>query len=311
MKLYRTLLTLVAGTCALLGTTNLAGQQPASPTVAAVPAPESVPLPNNARPALWKVADRDTTVYLFGTIHVLPEGIDWYSGPVRQAFEHSDLLITELPDISTAEVAGAMLKQGLLPKGQTLRSLMNDEQRGKYEAALTKIGVQPAMFDHNRPWVVALLLPLVRVQQLGFNPQHGVEAQLDKRSKELSRPRQGLETIEQQFGIFAALSPDDQMKYLMAVVDALPQIDTQIGTMVGYWAKGDAAGLASFLNSDEDATLGDVLIFNRNRNWANWIAARMKQPGTVFVAVGAGHLGGKGSVQEVLAKEGYKASRVQ
>lgn len=61
------------------------------------------------------MADRDTTIFLFGTIHVLPEGIDWYKGPVRHAFEHSDLLVTELPELSTSEIAAAMLKQGLLP----------------------------------------------------------------------------------------------------------------------------------------------------------------------------------------------------
>lgn len=302
MTLHRTILAFAAGAAVLLSTTSLAQQQPAS---------KATPLPADARPALWKVADHDTTIYLFGTIHVLPQGIDWYKGPIRQAFEHSDLLMTELPDLSTGEVAAAMIKQGMLPKGQTLRGLMNDEQRGRYDAALTKIGVQPAMFDHNRPWVVALLLPLVRVQQLGFDPQHGVESQLDKRAKELKRPRQGLETIDQQFAIFAGLSEAGQMEYLMAVVDALPEIDGQINTMVGHWAKGDAAALAKFLQADDDKVLGEALIYNRNRIWAGWIAERMKQPGTVFIAVGTGHLGGKDSVQDVLAKGGYKAARVQ
>lgn len=302
MTIRRTMFALVASVATLLAPSAFAEQAPAAAPVA---------VPADARPALWKVADRDTTIYLFGTIHVLPQGIDWYKGPIRQAFEHSDLLMTELPDLSTGEVAAAMLKQGMLPKGQTLRGLMNEEQRGRYDAALTKIGVQPAMFDHNRPWVVALLLPLVRVQQLGFNPQHGVEAQLGKRGKELKRPHQGLETIDQQFAIFAGLSEADQMDYLMAVVDALPEIDGQINTMVGHWAKGDAAALAKFLQADDDKVLGEALIYNRNRIWAGWIAERMKQPGTVFIAVGTGHLGGKGSVQDVLAKGGYKAARVQ
>jgi hypothetical protein len=302
MTLRRILLALVATAAALLAPVTLSAGAPATAAPSAIA---------NARPALWKVADHDTTIYLFGTIHVLPEGIDWYRGPVRRAFEHADLLMTELPDLSTDEVAGAMLRQGLLPKDQTLRGLMSDEQRGRYEAALTKIGLQPAMFDHNRPWVAALLLPLVRVQQLGFVPQHGVEAKLARRGKELGRTHRGLETIEQQFAIFAGLPADQQMDYLMAVVEALPQVDGQIETMVGHWTRGDALGLAEFLNADDDKVLGEALIYGRNRNWANWIAARMKQPGTVFVAVGAGHLGGKGSVQEELAKSGFRASRVQ
>lgn len=303
MTIRRTILAFAASAAALLAPSAIVGQTPA---VAA-----TAPPPADARPALWKVADHDTTIYLFGTIHVLPQGIDWYKGPIRHAFEHSDLLMTELPDLSTGEVAGAMLKQGMLPKGETLRGLMSEEQRGKYDAALARIGLQPAVFDQNRPWVVALLLPLVRVQQLGFAPQHGVEAQLGKRGKELGRPHQGLETIDQQFAIFAGLSPADQMSYLMAVVDALPEIDGQIDKMVDHWAKGDAAGLAKFLQSDDDKVLSEALIQNRNRTWATWIADRMKQPGTVFIAVGAGHLGGKDSVQDVLAKDGYKADRVQ
>lgn len=306
MTIRHTLFAFAAGAFALLSPSAIVGQVQAT-----APAAKPAAVPVDARPALWKVADSDTTVYLFGTIHVLPQGLDWYKGPVRQAFEHSDLLVTELPDLSTGEVAAAMLKQGMLPKDQTLRGLMSEEQRGKYDAALTRIGLQPAMFDHNRPWVVALLLPLVRVQQLGFDPKHGVEAQLSKRGKELNRTHQGLETIDQQFAIFAGLSAADQMDYLMAVVDALPEIDTQIDKMVGHWSRGDAAGLAQFLQADDDKVLGDALLNNRNRTWATWIAARMKQPGTVFIAVGAGHLGGKDSVQDVLAKEGFKADRVQ
>ena len=48
-------------------------------------------------PALWKVADDDTTVYLFGTIHALPEGKDWYSGTIAKAFDASGELVTEIP----------------------------------------------------------------------------------------------------------------------------------------------------------------------------------------------------------------------
>lgn len=306
MTIRRSIFALAVSAAAFLAPAALAAKDQAA-------APQALPTatPTSARPALWKIADHDTTIYLFGTIHVLPQGIDWYQGPIRHAFEHSDLLMTELPDLSTGEVAAAMLKQGLLPKGETLRSLMSEEQRGKYDATLTKLGLQPAMFDHNRPWVVALLLPLVRVQQLGFDPQHGVEANLSRRAKELNRTHQGLETIDAQLGIFAALNQQEQMDYLMAVVDALPQVDSQIQAMVGSWSKGDAKGLAALLNADEDPALGEALIYNRNRNWAKWISARMKQPGTVFIAVGAGHLAGKGSVQDELSHSGYRASRVQ
>ena len=108
------------------------------------------------------------------------------------------------------------------------------------------------------------------------------------------------------------LSGAQQLEYLGAVLDALPQINAEIAAMVGNWSRGDAPALAAQLNADSDSPeLAEALIFSRNRNWAGWIENRMKQPGTVFIAVGAGHLGGKGSVQDVLAKRGFKAVRVQ
>ena len=298
----------------LLAVTMLAGS-------AAAPAQQHLPTaqplqteaaPVQARPALWKIADHDTTIYLFGTIHLLPEGIDWFHGPVANAFEHSDLLLTELPDVANGDVMAAVLKYGTLPQGQSLRARMSDAQRGKYEAALASLGLPKAIFDRNKPWMAAISLPLIKLQKAGFNAEQGVENQLAQRGKALGRPREGLETIDFQFGAFNALSEAEQLDYLMEVIDALPQIDGAIKSMVGTWARGDADGLAALLNAEEDIpALAEALIYSRNRTWAGWIETRLKQPGTVFIAVGAGHLAGKASVQQVLAKHGVKAARVQ
>ena len=98
------------------------------------------------RPALWKLADADTTIYLFGTIHLLPEGINWYAGPIAEAFESSDQLITEIPDTPDGESAALLLKHGVLPAGQSLRATMSQSERGTYEAALAQQGLPIAPF---------------------------------------------------------------------------------------------------------------------------------------------------------------------
>ena len=269
-------------------------------------------VPVQARPGLWKVADHDTTIYLFGTIHLLPAGIDWFHGPIANAFDHSDLLLTELPDLANSDVMASVMKYGTLPQGQSLRARMSDEQRGKYEAALASLGLPKSIFDRNKPWMAAITLPLIKLQKAGFNPEHGVESELSQRGKSQSKPREGLETIDFQFGAFNSLSEAEQMDYLMEVIDALPQIDGAIKSMVATWARGDADGLAALLNAEEDIpALAEALIYSRNRTWAGWIETRLKQPGTVFIAVGAGHLAGRGSVQQVLAKHGVKTARVQ
>ncbi len=290
--------------------------QPAAsavPPPAVAPAPAPAPAPAvQAHPALWKIADHDTTIYLFGTIHLLPPGIDWLNGPLAYALDHSDTLVTELPDLPMGEVADSLMRHGTLAPGKNLRQMMDEKQRTKFEAELTKLGLPVTIFDRKKPWVAAATLPILQLQKAGYNIQSGAETSLTKRSAELQHPRTGLETADFQFGQFDALSEAQQLEYLGNVLDALPDINAEIEKMVGFWSKGDAVGLAAQLNSDSDSpALAEALIFSRNRNWAAWIEERLKQPGTVFIAVGAGHLGGKGSVQDVLAKKGVKAERVQ
>ena len=273
---------------------------------------EAVPAPALAKPALWKISDGDTTIYLFGTIHLLPEGIDWYHGTVATAFEQSGQLVTEIPEVNQGETVSLMMKHGLLPQGQTLRGLMTAEEKTKYEATMTGMGLPPAAFDRYKPWFAAMALSILPLQRQGYALENGVEAQLDKRNKALGRSRIGLETLEFQLGIFDGFAPDVQKTYLFGVIDALPNITQEIDKMVSSWSKGDAEALALTLNTEsEDPALYEALLVGRNRKWAGWIDDRLDQPGTVFIAVGAGHLGGKGSVQDFLDDRGIKTVRVQ
>jgi uncharacterized protein len=264
------------------------------------------------RPALWKLADADTTIYLFGTIHLLPEGINWYAGPVAEAFEGSDILITEIPEDVGGASAGLLMKHGVLPAGQSLRATMSASERGKFEAALAQQGIPAAAFDRYKPWFAAIALATLPLQREGFLLNQGVEAQLEVRNKARGKGRLGLETLEYQLSIFSRLPPAVQKRYLFQVIEAMPTIREDVGKMVAAWAAGDAAALAALINAEEeDPAMYKALLTDRNKTWAVWIAKRMEQPGTVFVAVGAGHLGGKDSVQDVLAKAGHQTSRVQ
>ena len=303
MNLTKRLLAPLLAVIALAGSASAPAEQAA---------PQPVVIAVQARPALWKLSDNDTTIYLFGTIHLLPSGIDWLNGPLAYALDHSDTLLTDLPDLPPGDVAAALLRHGTLPADKSLRRMMSEKERGQLEAALTSLGLPLSIFDRKKPWVAAATLPILQLQKAGYNLESGVETALAKRATELGHARGGLETADFQFGQFNVLSDAQQLEYLGAVLDALPQINAEIALMVGNWSRGDVPALVAQLNADSDSpVLAEALIFSRNRNWAGWIESRMKQPGTVFIAVGAGHLGGKGSVQDVLARHGFKAVRVQ
>jgi uncharacterized protein YbaP (TraB family) len=277
----------------------------------ATQAEDAAPSPS-VRPALWKVADEDTTIYLFGTVHVLPAGIDWYHGEVAKAFEGSQELVTEIVDADGSANKSAMTQKAALPAGQSLRGMMAPDERTRYEAALASLGLPPRAFDACEPWLAAMILSVAPLAKDGFAPANGVDVALSSRAKERGLKHEGLETYDFQLSLFDSLPMDTQKGYLSQVVKDLPTVRQEIDKMITAWKHGDADALAKLMNAGEDYPgMFETLLANRNRAWALWVKERMKQPGTVFVAVGAGHLAGPASLQEQLSAQGIASARVQ
>lgn len=301
-----------AATAALLAAPGIASADPA-PAAQTTPAtPTAAPVANGT-PALWRVADEDTTIYLFGTIHLLPEGLNWYSPEIARALTTSGELVTEIPDdpAVAAQMQQLIASKGMLPAGQTLRGLMSGDDKAQYEATLAGMGMPAEVFDRFKPWMAAMTLSLLPLIQQGYNPEQGVEKTL-MRQANAPATRGALETAGEQIDIFDQLPQDTQLRYLAEVVDQMPQVKVMIDAMVTEWAKGDADALARIMNQNlTDPVLADRLLYNRNRNWAVWIDDRLDRPGTVFLAVGAGHLAGAKSVQDALAARGIAVTRVQ
>lgn len=275
----------------------------------ATPAPEA----ETAAPALWKVADEDTTIWLFGTVHALPDGIDWYHGPVAEALGSSEMLVTEIemtPETATTMQQIVMTK-GVLPEGETLRDMLSEEQRATYEAALTKMELPVAAFDRFEPWYGAMMMAMLPLLKQGYSAEAGVEAVLEGQAGETLQ-RGALETVEEQLELFDGLPEETQVEFLMETVEGVDEIKEMLDAMVAEWAEGDADELAELMNEGmDDPVLAERLLYARNANWAQWIDERLHTPGTVFVAVGAGHLAGDESVQDKLAELGIETARVQ
>lgn len=267
---------------------------------------------SEARPALWKVADEDTTIWLFGTVHALPADVAWYRGEVAIAFEGSDQLVTEIDEVEPARMQAIVVDKAVLPRGESLREKLAPDQRARLEAALKTLDLPPAMMDRFEPWYAAIALATLPIQRSGYVGANGVEAVLAARARDLGTPRGALETPEYQLGLFDEMPDEVQKRYLMEIVTALPELSGLLGRIVEAWSAGDADKLAVLMHEQEDdPEVMEALMFKRNRAWADWIKDRLTQPGEVFLAVGAGHLAGPGSVQEELATRGVQTRRVQ
>ncbi|MEP3051332.1 MAG: TraB/GumN family protein [Erythrobacter sp.] len=263
-------------------------------------------------PALWQVSDEDTTIYLFGTIHALPPEIEWFDAEIGQALAASDVIVTEIEvdEATEAAMQQLVLSRGVLPPGTTLRTLLSDDQSTTYDEALGKLGLPTNAFDQLEPWLAGLTLTTLPLLQQGYSTDAGVEKVLIDRAGEIDRG--ALETIEFQIGIFDGLSEASQVQFLMEAAEGIDEIKPILDAMVETWVRGDADGLATLMNEGlTDPEVAEKLLFSRNRNWADWIDTRLDSPGTVFIAVGAGHLAGNNSVQDYLAEREIPAVRVQ
>ncbi|MCB2075320.1 MAG: TraB/GumN family protein [Novosphingobium sp.] len=294
-----------------------AGEEPAADGDIAPPgetaaAAKAVPAQKPVRPALWKIADEDTTIYLFGTIHALPSRIDWLQGKVADAFEESGELITEIVREDPAQMQMLVFGKAMLPQGETLRGMLSPEEKAEYESALAAYGLPAQAFDRFEPWYTAVALSTVPMMRDGFASENGVEDTLQSRSATLGQSHGALETAEYQLDLFDTLPLDVQKRYLAQVVEDLPTMKDDLRKMVDAWKHGDAEELARLMNAQEDdPALVEALLTGRNRKWAEWIGNRLEEPGTVFLAVGAGHLAGEGSVQDQLSANGIAAERLQ
>ncbi|MDJ0977676.1 MAG: TraB/GumN family protein [Erythrobacter sp.] len=263
-------------------------------------------------PALWKVADEDTTIYLFGTVHALPADIEWYDEEIAAALAASDTLVTEIrmDSASEREMQQAAMEKSVLPQGTTLRSLLNPEQTAAYESALAELSLPPVAFDRFEPWMAGLTLTMLPLMKEGISPDTGVEKVLLRKAGD--KPQDALETAEFQLNIFDTLPQDKQVAFLMEAVEGMDEAKETLDAMIAEWVEGDADALAELMNEGlDDPEIAEALLYDRNANWAEWIVTRLDAPGTVFVAVGAGHLAGNKSVQDQLAKREIEVQRVR
>jgi uncharacterized protein YbaP (TraB family) len=301
-------------TCALAWATPVAAQNAPTEAPAAVTALDPVkaaPAVKDVDPALWVIKDEDTTIYLFGSIHVLKPGLGWFDDGVKTAFDSSDQLVLELVEPPAAEAQALFGKLAMDQQGKTLRSKMNDADRAVYDAAMGKLGIPAPAFDPFEPWAAGIAMSLMAMQKYGFDPNSGVEKQLTAAAKVSNKPIAGLETAEFQLGIFDTLPEAEQIAFLVETAKMIDDTNSMMEKMVNMWGSADTESLAQLMNEGMTSrTLYDALLTNRNANWAKWISAQMKKPGVTFMAVGAGHLAGSTSVQALLPAYGLTATRV-
>lgn len=269
-------------------------------------------------PALWKMADDDTTIYLFGTVHLLPPELKWQNSVITEAFDASERVFFEV-DIDSPETMQAFLdltkEKGGLPDGESIYDKMSSDDAASVKSALNAIEFDPAAIDNLQPWNAGLNVAQYYMMKEGMNPLAGVEMVLTEQARQNGMRFGYLETAEDQFDAISGGTFDEQMDGFVESMEYLDLTPEILDLLLDEWADGDVGGIGLLAASPD--TMGESeggyerMLVIRNRNWIPNIEAILDEPGTNFIAVGAAHLAGPDSVVLMLEDKGHVVERIQ
>jgi uncharacterized protein YbaP (TraB family) len=268
--------------------------------------------PAAAEPAIWAIRDHDSTIYLFGTVHVLKPGTEWRSARLAEALAESRELVIEVVGADDPAAAQPLIARYGMDPATPLSSKLSEAERQRLAGVVGSLGLPPTALEPMRPWLAALTLTIAPIIQAGYDAKSGVEVVLQAHAKAAGRPVTGLETLEQQLRFFAEMPEDVQVAFLNATLDDVAGGAAQLDHMVAAWAAGDLPELEKAFVTEmrrDYPELYQALVVERNQDWARQLQARLEGPGVSFVAVGAGHLVGPDSVQAQLARLGVATTR--
>jgi uncharacterized protein len=263
--------------------------------------------------ALWELHGKHNTVYILGSIHVLRPSDYPLAPAVLNAYGNANSILMEvnLAEIDLQGMQTELLASARLPEGKTLPAIMGDARYQRAQVLAREVGVDLGIFDAFAPWFAAEAISQMQLQQLGFQPQSGVEMFFLERARTDGKSVAGLETVHDQIALFNALSMDEQADYLVSSLEEAHDLPKEVGAMVHAWASGDTQWFADELKSEigRDPALYDSVLGARNRKWVPKIEALLNDNKNYLVIVGTAHLVGQGSVIALLKKDGIAAAQ--
>ena len=268
----------------------------------------SVPAAQAASP-VWVIRGAHSTLYLAGSVHLLPEQDAVLPAAFDRAYAASAKLVMELDlgNLDQTAAAGWLAEHGTLPAGTRLRDIVGEQRYARVTAAAAELGLPAELLDSQAPWVVGLELADLDYMRLGLDPQHGVEEQLVQRARADGKPTAGLETLDEELGSLETLPREEQLRMLDQTLSELKDAPEELREVLTAWRHGDAPKLAALLSREyrEFPALYRPLVTARNQQWLPQIERLLGGQQNCLVVVGSLHLVGAGGLLELLRKDGF------
>lgn len=273
------------------------------------------PQARDIHPALFVVRDTDSTLYIYGTVHLRRPGEAWGGPEAIAALASAQEVWTEieLSEATTQETMRVVRELGYAPADRPLRTWLTPEDNAKLDALCRRLGLNRAALERMQPWLVAMTLQIAPMMQAGYAPGSGVDRQIAETAKRAGARSRAFETIEQQLRFLAELSPEVQREMLAQTIEEAEQGPAMLEETSRAWERGDLEALERLSVADmrtEYPDVYEVLLVRRNHNWIPIIQQELRGSGVDFMAVGAAHLVGPDGLVALLRARGLTVERV-
>jgi uncharacterized protein YbaP (TraB family) len=269
-------------------------------------------VPAKAEPAMWVIRDKDSTIYLIGTLHLLRHDTEWNSAKVKKAVTESTELWLEIADVDDQATLLPLVAKYGMDREKPLSSKLNPAQKEKLAKLTETYGIPVVSLETMKPWMAALMLAVLPLQKSGYDPNAGIDRFLKAQAEKEGDKIFGFETMEQQVRIFADMPESEQVAFLDETLDEVEKGLDLLDKLAKAWIDGDTETIGRILVDDfkkEAPAVYQKLLVQRNVAWSEKIVEMLKGSGVQQIAVGAAHLAGPDSLQVQLAKRGIKVER--
>jgi uncharacterized protein YbaP (TraB family) len=261
-------------------------------------------------PALFAVRDADSTLYIYGTIHQLPENAQWSNASVRAALDSAQEVWVESDQ---SEETGRRFMREMTASMETPAAVsLLERVPVQYRQTLRYLD-KNSEFDVERlePWQAALMFIAYGSQYDARSSFAGVDSQVVAAAEANGARLRWLEVI--RASDFAALSEETQVQFLLFVLDGIGSPGSELVEMEAMWANGDLEGLYASqlaeMQTNYPAFYGWIAVA-RNNAWMDILVRELEGAGVDFVAVGTAHLLGADGLVEQMRARGYAVERV-
>lgn len=263
-------------------------------------------------PALWKVSDDVSEIWIFGSLHSLSSRKTWRKQAIDDALSAAEEIWLEAPSNLSADADALIAQHGFFPPSKSLAPLLDRRDQGRLKSACILVRVPCETVERMRPWLAALTLGQANIEQILGEVAEPMDSVLEQEARQAGKPIYYFESVADQLDLYIQLPESEQIELLKLAFDDIDIGPPQLNELDRAWLSGDVESfdhLSTRALKNAAPSLYDALYRVRNVTWAQRIREHVRGPQTIMIIVGSGHMSGDTGLPELFRQWGFQVER--